>query len=203
MALTATQQYARKMSKRAVPDMIRSVTISTWCNLAIIVLIMFVTYGHSASYLATYPAIGIFAWIIPAILDLSILVDTTTLMTVGMAKKAKTRAMITLTVATLSSAGIQVMAPGEIMVKAIFAVLVGFMALRKWAASAIKPDFAEMDANEREIAAATKPKTNKCPKGCTCGRHNRVKVPSNPVAAVNALRGIAPTSPAPAGARKP
>lgn len=197
MALTATQQYARKMSKRAVPDMIRSIRISAWCNLAIIALIMIVTYGHSASHLATYPAIGIFAWIIPAILDISILVDTTTLMTTAMAKKAKTRAMITLVCATLASMGIQFMAPGEIMVKAIFTVLVAFMALRKWAASAIKPDFTEMDASEREIAAATKTKTNRCPKGCKCGRHTRT--PKTPVQKINALRNTAPVSPAPAG----
>lgn len=173
---TLTQQFADEYARGIVPAMMKAIGNSKWKTRLIMIGVFAVTYTHQAKFLAADPSIGWLGWVIPGINDLAMLTMVEILQTPGMSRDAKRGAAVMLGVCGGLSATVNVAAPGTMLARVVFGVLVAILVGAKLVTARIKPDFSEFERHENQATDAVKPVTRKCADDCTCRRHARAKV---------------------------
>jgi hypothetical protein len=148
---TLTQQFATEYAKKAVPGMLRAIRVNKLANKGILIGAVTASYLHQAHFLDSLGA-GVFAWILPGVFDLGIVSMLTITQTTGMAADAKRAALKVLVVVVLISGTVNFLAPGAIILRIIFAVVVGLVAGVEWVAGKIRPDFAAIEVRETELS---------------------------------------------------
>jgi hypothetical protein len=149
-----TQQFATEYAKKAVPGMLRAIRVNKLANKGILVGAVAASYLHQAHFLDSLGA-GVFSWILPGVFDLGIVSMLTITQTTGMAADAKRAALKVLVVVVLISGTVNFLAPGAIILRIIFAVVVGLVAGVEWVAGKIRPDFAAIEHRETELTTRT------------------------------------------------
>lgn len=202
-----TRQFATAYAEGVVPAVMKTITNSKWKTRAIMTGVFAVTYKHQADFLSADPSIGVLGWAIPGINDLAMLTMVEILQTPAMSKPAKRGAAWMLGLCGGLSAAVNVAAPGTILARVIFGVLVAIVVGLKLVTARIKPDFAELEVQESEAAAVVTPvavgatlEPRKCADDCTCKRHPRNRKPktaAKPRAPRQRKPAAAPVSPAP------
>jgi hypothetical protein len=77
--------------------------------------------------------------------------------TTGMAAEAKRAALKVLIVVVLISGTVNFLAPGALILRIIFAIVVALVAGVEWVAGKIRPDFAAIEHRENELTTPTNP----------------------------------------------
>ena len=149
-----TQQFATEYAKKAVPGMLRAIRVNKLANKGILLGAVAASYLHQAHFLDSLGA-GIFSWILPGVFDLGIVSMLTITQTTGMAADAKRAALKVLVVVVLISGTVNFLAPGAIILRIIFAVVVALVAGVEWVAGKIRPDFAAIEVRETELTTRT------------------------------------------------
>jgi hypothetical protein len=149
-----TQQFAAEYAKKAVPGMLRAIRVNKLANKGILLGAVAASYLHQAHFLDSLGA-GIFSWILPGVFDLGIVSMLTITQTTGMAADAKRAALKVLIVVVLISGTVNFLAPGAIILRIIFAVVVALVAGVEWVAGKIRPDFAAIEVRETELTTRT------------------------------------------------
>jgi hypothetical protein len=150
MTTTLTQQFAAEYAKKAVPGMLRTIRINKLANNGILIGAVTASYLHQAHFLHHLGA-GIFSWILPGVFDLGIVSMLTITQATGMAADAKGAALKVLVVVVLISGTVNFLAPGAVILRIIFAIVVGLVAGVEWVAGKIRPDFAAIEVRETEL----------------------------------------------------
>lgn len=145
-----TQQFATEYAKKAVPGMLRTIRVNKLANQGILIGAVTASYLHQAHFLDSLGA-GIFSWILPGVFDLGIVSMLTITQATGMAADAKRAALKVLVVVVLISGTVNFLAPGAIILRIIFAVVVALVAGVEWVAGKIRPDFAAIEVRETEL----------------------------------------------------
>jgi hypothetical protein len=153
---TLTQQFATEYAKKAVPGMLRAIRVNKLANKGILIGAVAASYLHQAHFLLTLGA-GVFSWILPAVFDLGIVSMLTVTQTTGMAAEAKRAALKVLIVVVLISGTVNFLAPGALILRIIFAIVVALVAGVEWVAGKIRPDFAAIEHRENELTTPTNP----------------------------------------------
>jgi len=188
-----TQQFAAEYAKNVVPAVLKTIKNSKWKTRAIMTGVFAVTYQHQATFLTADPSIGVLGWAIPGINDLAMLTMVELLQTPALSRSAKRGAGWMLGVCGGLSAAVNVAAPGTLLARVIFGVLVAIVVGLKLVTARIKPDFAELEAQETQAATLAapvedvKPEPRKCADDCPCKRHARNRT-AKPKAKVPAQR---------------
>jgi len=154
MTTSLTQQFATAYAKKAVPGMLRAIRVNKLANKGILIGAVAASYLHQAHFLDSLGA-GVFAWILPAVFDLGIVSMLTITQTTGMAADAKRAALKVLVVVVLISGTVNFLAPGALILRIIFAVVVALVAGVEWVAGKIRPDFAAIEVRETELTTTT------------------------------------------------
>lgn len=175
MNKTLTQQFADEYARGVVPAMMKAIGNSKWKTRLIMIGVFAVTYTHQAHFLAADPSIGLLGWVIPGINDLAMLTMVEILQTPGMSRDAKRGAAVMLAVCGGLSATVNVAAPGTLLARVVFGVLVAIVVGLKLVTARIKPDFSEFERHEAEATGAAKPAGRRCEDGCTCRKHSRAQ----------------------------
>ncbi|MFF5082490.1 DUF2637 domain-containing protein [Actinoplanes sp. NPDC000266] len=157
MTTSLTQQFATEYAKKVVPGVLRAIRINKLANKGILIGAIAASYLHQAHFLETLGA-GIFSWIVPGVFDLGIVSMLTVTQTVGMAEEAKKAALKILIVVVLISGTVNFLAPGELIMRIIFAVVVALVAGVEWVSGKIRPDFKAIETHENQMAS-TNPTT--------------------------------------------
>jgi hypothetical protein len=149
-----TQQFAAEYANKAVPGMLRAIRVNKLANKGILLGAVAASYLHQAHFLDSLGA-GLFSWILPGVFDLGIVSMLTITQTTGMAADAKRAALKVLVVVVLISGTVNFLAPGAIILRIIFAIVVGLVAGVEWVAGKIRPDFAAIEHRETELTTRT------------------------------------------------
>ena len=160
MTTTLTQQFATEYAKKAVPGMLRAIRVNKLANKGILLGAVAASYLHQAHFLVQLGA-GVFSWILPGVFDLGIVSMLTITQTVGMAPDAKKAALKVLAVVVLISGTVNFLAPGQLILRIIFAVVVALVAGVEWVAGKIRPDFAAIEHHETSLTTVTRPATHR------------------------------------------
>jgi Protein of unknown function (DUF2637) len=147
---TLTQQFAAEYAKKAVPGMLRTIRVNKLANKGILIGAVAASYLHQAHFLDLLGA-GVFSWILPAVFDLGIVSMLTVTQATGMAADAKRAALEVLVVVVLISGTVNFLAPGALILRIIFAIVVALVAGVEWVAGKIRPDFAAIETRETEL----------------------------------------------------
>lgn len=150
MTTSLTQQFADEYAKKAVPGMLRTIRVNKLANKGILLGAVAASYMHQAHFLDDLGA-GVFSWILPGVFDLGIVSMLTITQATGMAEQAKRAALKVLIVVVLISGTVNFLAPGPIILRIIFAIVVGLVAGVEWVAGKIQPDFAAIENREHEL----------------------------------------------------
>jgi hypothetical protein len=151
-----TQQFAAEYAKKAVPGMLRTIRVNKLANKGILIGAVAASYLHQAHFLNLLGA-GVFSWILPGVFDLGIVSMLTITQATGMAAEAKRAALKVLVVVVLISGTVNFLAPGALILRIIFAIVVALVAGVEWVAGKIRPDFAAIETRENELTTHTKP----------------------------------------------
>jgi hypothetical protein len=151
---TQAQQFAAAYAANMATEMMRTIKRVRQAATAIMVIAMVVSYTHQAHYLASIGTAVLGAWAIPGALDALTFLCVKVLGTPGMAQPARTMALRVLVFPVLASGAINFLGPGQIVTKCVFVLAVLMIPAAELVASRIKPDFAAMDAMERDITPA-------------------------------------------------
>ena len=149
-----TQQFAAEYAKKAVPGMLRTIRVNKLANQGILIGAVTASYLHQAHFLDSLGA-GVFSWILPGVFDLGIVSMLTITQATGMAADAKRAALKVLVVVVLISGTVNFLAPGAIILRIIFAIVVALVAGVEWVAGKIRPDFAAIEIRETELTTHT------------------------------------------------
>jgi hypothetical protein len=149
-----TQQFANEYAKKAVPGMLRTIRINKLANKGILIGAVAASYLHQAHFLLSLGA-GLFSWILPGVFDLGIVSMLTITQATGMAEEAKRAALKVLVVVVLISGTVNFLAPGALILRIIFAIVVALVAGVEWVAGKIRPDFAAIEVRETELTTHT------------------------------------------------
>ena len=149
-----TQQFAAEYAKKAVPGMLRTIRINKLANKGILIGAVAASYLHQAHYLLSLGA-GFFSWILPGVFDLGIVSMLTITQATGMAAEAKRAALKVLVIVVLISGTVNFLAPGALILRIIFAIVVALVAGVEWVAGKIRPDFAAIEVRENELTTNT------------------------------------------------
>lgn len=153
MSTSLTQQFAAEYAKGAVPAMLKAIKNSKWKTRLIMTGVFAVTYKHQADFLSADESIGELGWVIPGINDLAMLTMVEILQTPGMSRDAKRGAAWMLGLCGTLSATVNVAAPGTLLARAVFGLLVVIVVGLKLVTARIKPDFSELELREAEATA--------------------------------------------------
>jgi uncharacterized protein DUF2637 len=199
MTTTLTQQFADEYAKKAVPGMLRTIRLNKLANKGILLGAVAASYLHQAHFLDHLGA-GIFSWILPGVFDLGIVSMLTITQAVGMAPEAKKAALKVLVVVVLISGTVNFLAPGQLILRIIFAIVVALVAGVEWVAGKIRPDFAAIEIRETELTTHTTPATPPPPPAtptapdpalnpppATTDRHNTDEVPARLIPAARMI----------------
>jgi hypothetical protein len=151
---TLTQQFADEYAKKVVPGMLRTIRLNKLANKGILLGAVAASYLHQAHFLNLLGA-GIFSWILPGVFDLGIVSMLTITQATGMANEAKRAALKVLVIVVLISGTVNFLAPGALILRIIFAIVVGLVAGVEWVAGKIRPDFAAIEHRETELTTNT------------------------------------------------
>jgi hypothetical protein len=154
MTTSLTQQFADEYAKKAVPGMLRTIRLNKLANKGILLGAVAASYLHQAHFLDHLGA-GVFSWILPGVFDLGIVSMLTITQATGMAAEAKRAALKVLIVVVLISGTVNFLAPGALILRVIFAIVVGLVAGVEWVAGKIRPDFAAIEVRETELTTHT------------------------------------------------
>src|SRR3954452_7781114 len=149
-----TQQFADEYAKKAVPGMLRTIRLNKLANKGILLGAVAASYLHQAHFLIQLGA-GVFSWILPGVFDLGIVSMLTITQATGMADDAKRAALKVLVVVVLISGTVNFLAPGALILRIIFAIVVALVAGVEWVAGKIRPDFAAIEVRETELTTNT------------------------------------------------
>lgn len=189
-----TQQFAAEYAKKAVPGMLRTIRVNKLANKGILIGAVAASYLHQAHFLQLLGA-GVFSWILPGVFDLGIVSMLTITQATGMADDAKRAALKVLIVVVLISGTVNFLAPGPLILRIIFAIVVALVAGVEWVAGKIRPDFAAIEIRENELTttvADTKPVDGVTapaliPPPATTDRHPTEDVPARLVSAARMI----------------
>lgn len=151
-----TQQFADEYAKKAVPGMLRTIRLNKLANKGILLGAVAASYLHQAHFLIQLGA-GVFSWILPGVFDLGIVSMLTITQATGMAAEAKRAALKVLVIVVLISGTVNFLAPGALILRVIFAIVVALVAGVEWVAGKIRPDFAAIEVRETELTTHTTP----------------------------------------------
>lgn len=212
---TQAQAFAASYAANMATQMMKTIKRVRQAATAIMVIAMVVSYTHQAGYLTAIGTPFLGAWLIPGALDALTFLCVKVLGTPGMAQPAKKMALRVLVFPVLASGAINFMGPGELVTKIVFVLAVLMIPAAELVASRIKPDFAAMDAMERDMAPAaaevddaTKARRSAIAKKAAATRRknaaakakaDRVRAPKaakTPVEQIEDLEDVAPVSPA-------
>lgn len=154
---TLAQQFAAEYARNAVPAMLKTIKTSKWKTRLIMTGVFATTYKHQADFLSADESIGVLGWAIPGINDLAMLTMVEILQTPAMDKRAKRGAAWMLGVCGSLSATINVVAPGSLLARFVFGLLVGIVVGLKLVTARIKPDFAELEQQEVQAVEVAAP----------------------------------------------
>lgn len=163
MSKTLTQQFAAKYARGVVPNALAAIATVKTNTRRIAALALAVSTPHQALFLfgLGHPhglidavVAGVFALLIPAVVDLGMLTMLTVTQTVGIATVAKRRAMIVLTVLVVVSAAVNFAAPGPVAIRLLTAFVAVVLAAVEWVSAVIAPDFAALEATETAATPA-------------------------------------------------
>jgi hypothetical protein len=154
MTTTLTQQFADEYAKKAVPGMLRTIRVNKLANKGILLGAVAASYLHQAHFLNLLGA-GLFSWILPGVFDLGIVSMLTITQATGMAAEAKRAALKVLVIVVLISGTVNFLAPGALILRIIFAIVVALVAGVEWVAGKIRPDFAAIETRETELTTHT------------------------------------------------
>lgn len=149
---TLTEQFAAAQRENLVPAILKTIRTVRRVNTAIVFLAMAVSYLHQATYLADIGA-GSLGYLVPLVFDLMIVACVKVTQTPGLVAKARHTAMAVLAPMVLVSGTVNFVAPGSMVVRCVFAIVVATIAAAELLAAAIKPDFAAIERTVAEVAA--------------------------------------------------
>jgi uncharacterized protein DUF2637 len=154
MTTTLTQQFADEYAKKAVPGMLRTIRLNKLANKGILLGAVAASYLHQAHFLIQLGA-GVFSWILPGVFDLGIVSMLTITQATGMAAEAKRAALKVLVIVVLISGTVNFLAPGALILRIIFAIVVALVAGVEWVAGKIRPDFEAIEVRETQLTSHT------------------------------------------------
>src|SRR4051812_8482487 len=166
MTTTLTQQFAAQYAQKAVPRMLRTIRVNKLANKGILLGAVAASYLHQAHFLELLGA-GVFSWILPGVFDLGIVSMLTITQATGMAGDAKKAALKVLVVVVLISGTVNFLAPGQLILRVIFAIVVALVAGVEWVAGKIHPDFAAIEIRETQLTTHTTPAATPTPATAT------------------------------------
>lgn len=149
-----TQQFRAEYAQGVVPAMLKAIKAAQRDTRLIVLAVLAITYHHQAHWLTTIEGIGILGWVIPAVVDISMLRMLGIVQTAGMKRPAKTGALKMFAALAVMSAAVNIAAPGAVAARAIFGALVLIAAGVKVVASLVGPDFDEMEQSETAAQVA-------------------------------------------------
>jgi len=155
MNASLTQQFRTEYARGVVPAMLKAIKAAKRDTRLIVLAVLAITYHHQAHWLTTIEGIGILGWVIPAVVDISMLRMLGIVQTAGMRPAAKRGALRMFGVLAVMSAAVNVAAPGAIAARLIFGALVLIAAGVKVIASLVGPDFDEMEQSETAAQPTT------------------------------------------------
>jgi len=148
-----TAEFRAEYAKGVVPAMLKAIKAAKRDTRLIVLAVLAITYHHQAHWLTTIDGIGILGWVIPAVVDISMLRMLGIVQTAGMKFPAKRGALKMFAALAVMSAAVNVAAPGAVAARLIFGALVLIAAGVKVVASLVGPDFDEMEQNETAVQA--------------------------------------------------
>lgn len=153
---TLATQYREAQAANLVPTILKTITTVKRATGLVVILAMGVTYAHAAHFYTDLGA-GWFAWILPAVFDIMIYLCLKVTQTPGLKADAKSAAFKGLVGFTAVSVLVNALAPGHVMLRLIFALVVMAIAVAEWISSKIEPDFDAIEAIEAENPAPLTP----------------------------------------------
>lgn len=215
--LTPGQQFAEQYGNGAVEEMLKTITWAKRLAFGIVVAVMAVSYQHQRHYLLSIGMDQFGGLVIPLIIDALTLLCVKVLGATGMARTAKVIALTFLLAPVGASAWINFNGSPNSTVGWIYVTVVAFIAVAEITKAFIKPDFNSILAEEARVqparkigrklteqqkreraAKAAETRERNLRKKAREGRQLRKEV-RTPVQEIEALRKVAPVSPAPAG----
>lgn len=152
MQQTQAQLFAAEYAKNLARQMLRTIKLVRLAANAIMVIAMVVSYAHQAHYLEGLGAQRFAAWSIPGALDCLTFICVKVLSTAAVVKVARIVAGAVLIFPVSVSSTVNFIAPGATVVKWVYVATVLLIPAAELVAGRIKPDFAAMDAMERNVA---------------------------------------------------
>lgn len=162
---TLADRFAAKYARGVVPNALSAIGTVRRNTKVIAALALAVSTPHQGLYLygLGHPHGGLsvvsavfFAALIPLTIDLGILTMLTVTQTLGIAQRAKRRAMTVLAVLVVMSATVNFIADGPWQVRSLTALTTVILAAVEWVSSSIAPDFAALDTTERAVTRSAK-----------------------------------------------
>lgn len=203
--LTPGQRFAAEYGSKAVEEMLRTIALTKRIALGIVIAVMAVSFWHQRHYLLSIRMDQFGAVIIPLVIDALTIVCVKVLSTTGMHRTAKMLALVFLAMPVAASGYINFVGSATIAVGFVYLIAVACIPVTEVIKAFIRPDFVSILAEEDRIQPAAKVgrKGKRCEPGCKCRKHSRSRsrrrTTKTPVEKIEALRSVAPVSPAPAG----
>lgn len=148
MITTLAQQFAAEYAKGVVPAMLKAINAARRDTRIIVAGVLAITYPHQTIWLTSLHGLEILGYAVPAVVDLAMLRMLGIVQTVGMRRPAKFSALVMAGVLGTMSGAVNVAAPADPAVRAIFGALVLVAVGVKIVTSLVGPDFAAIEATE-------------------------------------------------------
>lgn len=140
---------SRKMAKSAL----NTILIARWGATVIMVAAMYVSFDHQELYLESQDGMTPkSAHITPLVLDVLAVICVKVLGTFAMKKKSKRVAAVGLVLPIAASGTLNFIAPGTLVAKLVYVVIVVCIVIAETVSGNTEPDFDKMDAMERKLA---------------------------------------------------
>lgn len=153
---TLAAQYREAQAANLVPTILKTIKTVKRATGAVVILAMGTTYAHAAHFYAELGG-GAFSWIIPGIFDVMIYLCLKVTQTPGLTADAKRAALKGLIGFTAVSMAVNALAPGHVMLRVIFGLVVASIAVAEWISTKIQPDFDAIEAIETANPAPLTP----------------------------------------------
>lgn len=173
-ALTPGRRFAAQYGDKAVEEMLKTITLTKRFALGIVIAVMAISFQHQRHYLVNISMDWFGAAGIPLVIDALTIVCVKVISTTGMHAKAKTIALVFLTMPVAASGYINFVGSPNLPVGIIYLIAVGCIPVTELIKAFIKPDFKSILAEEDRIKPANLVggKAKRCAPGCTCKRHS-------------------------------
>jgi len=152
---TKTQQFAAQYTENVVPNMLKTIKKTHRTTKLIMAGVLAITYPHQAGFLASVEGVDKLGYLIPAVIDLSMLSMVGITQTIGMRRNAKIGALVMTGVLGAISGTVNAAAPAVLFARIIFTALVLVAVGVKIVSSLVGPDFNAIEAAETSSAPAS------------------------------------------------